>query len=370
MNKLTRVLYRNLLHTAKVYDSKPAFKTRRTKLHLKHERQDEQINNPLLKKHLKEHSQKIFGDRIFYLPIEKSFADLTREGFKINKDLQGEEKDAAIDAGYVLLRNFNNALREEQSEAEAETETKTSPPATTKTNLPKFELTDKIEPGVLLIAHPCSTSVFKKSIVLICDHNDTITPGSRLKTHTSGVILNKKMTPKFQNDFIFVVAEGDGYTIFQDPKILKEMGLKTDFKKPQPPKEQDANITRYGGPCHGTFSLYKSPQGDFSNQEQTEKTNNKVKKLPGGMIWGESDVINQIKTLQQEKEQDVKKEDRIVIYKGNAQWEKDQLSSELERGSWVMVKCNQEDIWKLVGNKEQDEVLWDEMLKSLGGEYE
>jgi putative transcriptional regulator len=170
---------------------------------------------------------------------------------------------------------------------------------------------DKIEAGVILLAHPRDENpMWSKSVILILKHNDQ---------KTLGVILNKK-------EFLGRVQLSDS----ELPTYLTELneGLEDDDDTVY--EETTAEYYRvlipnygplhYGGPVDGFVIIH------------TRKDLPKSHRCSEGLYYSISYNANNLPQYTNYTK-------NLRIFYGNAQWQPGQLQSELEAGSWFLVKC-------------------------------
>ena len=162
--------------------------------------------------------------------------------------------------------------------------------------------------GDLLIAEPfMKDNNFKRSVVLLCEHNDK---GS------FGLVLNRKIELKVDD-------------------VLPEFAM-------------DNIDLFYGGPV-GTDTLhYIHSYGDLIEGSVHLKDN---------IYW--SGNFEQIKMLFETKSVDPK---RFRFFIGYSGWSENQLTNELKTNSWI-IASNFSEVF--VAHEE----LWQLVLQSMGGEY-
>lgn len=166
----------------------------------------------------------------------------------------------------------------------------------------------KLKAGDLLLAEPfMKDSNFKRSVVLVCDHNEK---GS------FGLVLNRKLELKVDD-------------------VLPEFG------------HENVELY-YGGPV-GTDTLhFIHSYGDLIEGSVH---------LKGNIYW--SGNFEQIKMLFETKSVNP---ERFRFFIGYSGWEENQLNNELKTDSWI-VASNYDDLFV------SHEDLWEMVLKSMGGEY-
>ncbi len=172
--------------------------------------------------------------------------------------------------------------------------------------------TNNIEPGKgkILISEPfLGDYYFKRSVVLLADHNDE---GS------FGLILNK-------------------------PLEMKLSEVVTDFP------EFDTHIY-LGGPVESDNIFFIHTQG-----EQIEGSLEILK----GIYWGgKLEVVKEMMLLKKISPSEIR------FYIGYSGWSPKQLEEELKRNAWVVSRTSSNDILETNPN-----VLWEKSLKKLGGDY-
>ncbi len=168
----------------------------------------------------------------------------------------------------------------------------------------------KLEKGTLLLAEPFMKDPnFKRSVVLLCEHNNEGTMGFTL-SRPVGVTLNK-------------VVDGVG-----------ECELPLYF----------------GGPVQRDTLHYIHNLGEQID-DSTE--------IADGIYWGGD--FDQIKALALTGDLD---DANILFFLGYSGWSPGQLDDEMGENSWIVHKANEELIFV-----DEQEQLWKQALKHMGGDY-
>ena len=164
--------------------------------------------------------------------------------------------------------------------------------------------------GALLISEPfLNDSYFRRSVVLLTEHNDK---------GTLGFILNR-------------------------PTDLKVSDAIEDFPKFDEP-------LYFGGPVETDSLFYIHSLGE---------------KLPGskeiapGIFW--SGDFEQLKFLIDTKQVN---QDQVRFFVGYSGWEPKQLDSELKEKAWLMSETN-----KSITFFDNPKILWRSVLRDMGNEY-
>eukprot|EP01124_Arcella_intermedia_P023841 TRINITY_DN3886_c0_g1_i1.p1 TRINITY_DN3886_c0_g1~~TRINITY_DN3886_c0_g1_i1.p1 ORF type:complete len:347 (-),score=56.90 TRINITY_DN3886_c0_g1_i1:57-1097(-) len=209
-----------------------------------------------------------------------------------------------------------------------------------------IKLTNKIEPGSILLAHPLSDSIWRFSVVLILQH----TP-----SRTLGLIINKK-AKRDETDLPALfpkIARIESKDIAAAEELLKEVKPRLFF----------------GGPItSNSLVLHSDPTISTSHL------------VSDGVYYDgfTPEVFSKLKQLDEEEPNTP----RYRIFQGYAGWEPGQLESELHRGSWFLFKCPLNTIFQQkimetqvpppeipVFPETMSSDLWEKLLRSLGGEY-
>lgn len=169
----------------------------------------------------------------------------------------------------------------------------------------------KPAPGRLLISEPSLQDVFfKKSVVLLAEHNDE---GS------FGLIINKPVSVRL-------------------PEVVKDL--------------QDFDVRLFlGGPVKTDSLFFIHTHGD-----QVEGS---LKILPG-IYWGGD--LDQVRELMKSG---VISQNDIRFFIGYSGWATDQLNQEMEINSWIVAETNEKQIIA-----SDPETLWQKLMRSMGQEYE
>lgn len=159
-----------------------------------------------------------------------------------------------------------------------------------------------------------SDANFKRSVVLLCQHN---------KEETFGFILNRQLGLSFSNKFSNALPE----VAYLNAPIY------------------------FGGPVEPDTLHYLHLLGDeiIGSEEVAD-----------GVFWGGS--YETLKTLL--KEEKIKR-DQIRFFLGYSGWSASQMDEELEQKSWIVTNAQCSDIF----NDSNDENLWANILKDMGGDY-
>lgn len=169
---------------------------------------------------------------------------------------------------------------------------------------------NELEKGTLLIAEPfLKDPNFQRTVVLMCEHDEE---------GTFGFVLNRLY--KKTLDDLFPPLEGLDLPMF------------------------------YGGPVeqNSLHFLHRLPD-DIPGG---------VEVLPG-VFWS-GDYEAMIRTLQADR----KKSKQIRFFLGYSGWSKGQLEEEMEEKTWITLPATKKLIFD-TGHA----VIWQEALKTLGGEY-
>ncbi|MBI9033514.1 MAG: YqgE/AlgH family protein [Bacteroidales bacterium] len=168
----------------------------------------------------------------------------------------------------------------------------------------------KAETGCILVSEPfLKDFYFKRSVVLLADHNDD---GS------FGMIINKPIKIHLSD----VTSEFPDF----DPQVY------------------------IGGPVKSDSLFVMHRLGDLIP--------NSIKILKGLYWGGDMAVIKEMIRRGEIKEEDIR------FYIGYAGWAPKQLDQELDENAWVVVRS---DANKLI--KTDPEVLWADICKELGDEF-
>ena len=168
----------------------------------------------------------------------------------------------------------------------------------------------KLEKGTLLLAEPFMKDPnFKRSVVLLCEHSEEGTMGFTL-SRPVGIALNK-------------VIDGVG----------------------------DCELPLYfGGPVQRDTLHFIHDMGDLI-KDSTE--------VADGIYWGGD--FEQVKLLAATGQLD---DANILFFLGYSGWSAGQLSEEMGDNSWITHKAAGDLIFV-----DQQEELWKQALKHMGGDY-
>jgi putative transcriptional regulator len=172
---------------------------------------------------------------------------------------------------------------------------------------------NQIEPqqGAILISEPfLPDSNFKRTVIMLCEHNDE---------GTFGLIINKPMSFKV-NEAI------------------------EDFP------ELDMDLYS-GGPVENNTLHFLHSFGD-SLEGSIE--------IMDGLYWGGNFEILKILIANGEISST-----EVRFFLGYSGWSSGQLDDELKEKSWIVAKSKPEFVFQ-----NNDEGLWREILKSMGGQYQ
>jgi putative transcriptional regulator len=172
--------------------------------------------------------------------------------------------------------------------------------------------TNNIKParGKILISEPFLWDYFfKRSVVLLAEHNDD---------GTFGVIINKPIKARFN-------------------EVVKDF---PEFK---------ARVF-LGGPVQSDSLFFIHTLGG--------QVDNSMEIIPGIYWGGDIERVRELITLGQLKPE------QIRFFVGYSGWAPRQLDEELDRNSWVVSQINAEDILKATPS-----TLWSRSLRRLGAEY-
>jgi len=173
-----------------------------------------------------------------------------------------------------------------------------------------FDFNEQAEKGKILLSEPFMEDPnFKRTVVLLCEHNEE---GS------FGFILNKK-TELFLGDAI--------------PELK-------NFK---------ASLY-YGGPVEPQSLHYVHQSGDVIPESIA---------IGDGIFWGGS--FETLVILLMNNEIDPK---TIRFFIGYSGWDPEQIAEELKQNSWFVTSSDKSDIFH-----EDDEHLWKKILNELGGDF-
>ena len=172
-----------------------------------------------------------------------------------------------------------------------------------------FEKQMKPAPGVLLLAEPFMESPeFKRSVVLLTEHNDD---------GTMGFILNRKLAIKPTQAI-------DDFPDFEDTLF-------------------------YGGPVSTELLFYIHTLGN--------KLEGSVEVTDGIYMGGDFDTLKELLKLGKVKPT------QIRFFAGYSGWTTGQLKSEVKNHSWIITPGNKDQVMKDNNN------LWKNILKDKGGKY-
>lgn len=172
--------------------------------------------------------------------------------------------------------------------------------------------TNNIKParGTILISEPFLWDYFfKRSVVLLAEHNDE---------GTFGVIVNKPIKARF-NEVV---------------KDFPEFNSKVFL----------------GGPVQNDSLFFIHTLG--------EQLENSMEIIPGIYWGGNIEQVRELITLDQVKPA------QIRFFIGYSGWSPNQLDEELERNSWVVSHITANDLLKTTPS-----MLWDRSLRRLGSDY-
>jgi len=173
-----------------------------------------------------------------------------------------------------------------------------------------FDFNEQAAKGKILLSEPFMADPnFKRTVVLLCEHNEE---------GTFGFILNKKTE----------LLLGDAV-----PEL-------EHYKAP----------LYYGGPVEPQTLHYVHQCGDIIPESN---------EIAEGVFWGGS--FETLVVLLMNNEIDANK---IRFFVGYSGWDPDQIVEELKQNSWFVTSSEKEDIFH-----EDDEHLWKKILRELGGEF-
>ena len=166
----------------------------------------------------------------------------------------------------------------------------------------------QIEAGTILIAKPfMEDKRFEKAIILIAEHNIN---------GTIGFIINRKNTINID-------------------ELIPEMNpLNTTIREGGPVEKETL------------FFIHKNPELIKKSQ-----------KIRGGLFWS-GNVIDLIKGIKEEKIHG----SEIIFLNGYAGWDKYQLETELEEGSWIIHEMNLQRLY--------EKIEWSSILIEVNKEFE
>ena len=175
----------------------------------------------------------------------------------------------------------------------------------------EFEKGKDLKAGRLLLSEPFMPDEnFKRTVVLVCEHNEA--------NGTVGLIINKPINIRL-NDIV------EDFPVFKSKVFL-------------------------GGPV-GTDTL----QFLHSAGEIIEGS----VRLGDNLYWGGN--FEQLKTLISEEKI---KTNEIRFYLGYSGWEVGQLAGELKDNSWIIAQGTHQQIFQT-----PYDVLWREVMRNMGGIY-
>ncbi|KAI9913669.1 hypothetical protein PsorP6_005230 [Peronosclerospora sorghi] len=311
---LTRVLYRELVASAKLLDSQvslralvstdlmesPLFPGTRTRLpHV------EAFNDCLVR---------YLGGRLFYLPDPQrpTLLQLVREEFR--KNSKPSFSSDGLDTAFVALRAFNKVLA-------ASKELELPPKTKLETwKLDNVHLIENPESGTFLVAHPLLGGIFSRAVVILTEHKPE---GSK------GFIVNK-------------VAEKPLRQTFNVPsRVLQAFG---------------ASTVRRGGPVFTRNADVLHSRADFGGQ-RVSTTNFPTASDPSLFVGVDLDTAAKAVYDGTTKPTD------IVFVSGTSIWIPGQLDIEVKQGTWVPVRAPV----SLALNAPTE--LWQDLMRTIGGEY-
>ncbi|HNW88991.1 MAG TPA: YqgE/AlgH family protein [Bacteroidales bacterium] len=169
--------------------------------------------------------------------------------------------------------------------------------------------------GKILVSEPfLNDFYFKRSIVLLAEHNDE---------GTFGLVLNKPTDIKLSE-------------IFND----KTFRIPEDFD----------NFVYLGGPVKTDSLFFIHTRNDLIN---------KCIKIIDGLYWGgDINLVNQLIEARTLSKNDIR------FYIGYSGWEPKQLDRELDEHSWVVANTNVDFLLK-----NPPDTLWKNAVKLLGKKY-
>ncbi len=168
----------------------------------------------------------------------------------------------------------------------------------------------KITAGTLLVAEPFMLDPnFKRSVVLLCEHNDQ---------GTTGFILNKPLEMQIQE-------------------------LVPDFP------ESKASV-HIGGPVGMDSLHFLHNVGDLLDQSQ---------EVCPGVYWG-----GDFEKLRFLMENGVIRDDNVKFFVGYSGWSEGQLEEELKEGSWLTEEMDANYLFKV-----KPFVMWQTVLHNKGNIY-
>lgn len=173
-----------------------------------------------------------------------------------------------------------------------------------------FDFNEQASKGKILLSEPFMEDPnFKRTVVLLCEHN---------AEGTFGFILNKKTE----------LLLGDAV----------------------PELEHFETPLYYGGPVEPQTLHYVHQSGDILPESVP---------IGDGIFWGGQ--FETLKILLKNKEINP---DTIRFFTGYSGWDPDQIVEELKQNSWFVTSSDVEDIFH-----KDDEHLWKKILNELGGDF-
>lgn len=170
----------------------------------------------------------------------------------------------------------------------------------------------KIDPakGTVLISEPLlDDQYFKRSVVLLCEHNN-------------------------EGSFGFVLNKYVDFTLSEVVEGLPDVSTKISI----------------GGPVQTNNLYYIHTIG--------ERLEGSLEVLPGLFMGGDFDQMKELLSTGQIDPEDIR------FFIGYSGWSPDQLNKELEDHSWIVARANKELLMST-----NEEYLWKSILKSMGGKY-
>jgi putative AlgH/UPF0301 family transcriptional regulator len=353
-----RILYKGLLRKAKTFDNYPLLKAWC----------DHPFSNSELKK--------------WYSP-KISFYEEVRKAFR--KPLFGPNQvSQAIFYATGIYKTWNNVYSLVSAKMiNFDSYIKKMPTHAQELSSPVVPITllDKIEPGVILIAHPRDEHPeWSKSIILIIKHNSEKTIGlmlnKRILTATVKLIENNN-NGNTENEKTEEENIGQELTLFnetEEAEITPELYY-SDLREYKLTFPNTTSPVYHGGPVKGIFLLH------------TRKDTPRSHLLGDGLFYSQINSFNS-KIIRQIA--NTSKNYRLLM--GYAEWAPGQLMTEIEKGWWFPAKCplsilfprklkNRPDdtIYSARGTKKEKDAseldlttsdeMWSKVLRLMGGEY-
>lgn len=234
-------------------------------------------------------------------------------------------------------------------------------------SLPCNSLSSSLRPGCFLIAHPHLSGFFRRSVILLLDHNEVEDSTSRTGYGSYGVIVNRP-----------AVSPIDPYRRLQLNEVLHPLPsvIENVFS---------SSYVREGGPVHMSLQILtaaSSEQHDechiggqlLSSQPNSVSEDLSIIAKTGKAVYYGGDLVRIASATQQGK---LDCHD-TVFFVGASSWEAGQLESEVNRGCWLPCEgpveavftgtCEQQDDLTSAAPSQDPnaDYLWLSMLSACG----